>query len=162
MNSIVSMIEIILGTLTMVLVSNVIMFRRTKTLYSGDTTESVYKTISFTKKKNYKVAKSVLLPARTYDLFVNLIDDIKNKNYLVLKEGEHVFGRDAERVDFVIKDYYVSKKHFVLFVNNGQVTLIDCNSVNGTYVNQKRVGSKAVILNKGDQIQVSNTKFMVQ
>jgi len=50
-----------------------------------------------------------------------------------LHEGENLVGRDS-RVAVIVDDLTVSKRHARLTVTDGQVTLEDLSSKNGTYV----------------------------
>ena len=65
----------------------------------------------------------------------------KNNDFLrvhILKEGIYTFGRSLDN-DIVINHKSVSRKHFMINVNDeGLLILKDNNSANGTFVNQKK------------------------
>lgn len=106
----------------------------------------------------------LLYPGETYMLVVetNEIDEFQKEKYIILKQGDNIFGRDKQEADFVIKDQYVSKKHFIIKVFGTQLILIDCESMNGTYLNHKRVDVFPESIKKDDEIQVSHTRFVVK
>ena len=57
---------------------------------------------------------------------------------IALAEGENLFGRTHEAAVWV-EDPSVSRRHAVLRVEDGQVTIEDCGSKNGTFVEGERV-----------------------
>ena len=95
-------------------------------------------------------------------LYPEEIDELQKEKYITLKQGDNIFGRDKQEADFVIKDQYVSKKHFIIKVFGTQLILIDCESMNGTYLNHKRVDVFPESIKKDDEIQVSHTRFIVR
>ena len=56
-----------------------------------------------------------------------------------LPDGVTTVGRDESQCDFIIKDKTVSRVHAKIEVNGLQATVFDLNSVNGTWVNNRRV-----------------------
>lgn len=106
----------------------------------------------------------LLYPEETYMLVLetNEIDELQKEKYITLKQGDNIFGRDKQEADFVIEDRYVSKKHFIIKVFGTQLILIDCESMNGTYLNHKRVDVFPESIKRDDEIQVSQTKFIVK
>ena len=54
----------------------------------------------------------------------------------------------------------VLKKHFVILVNENKQILIDC-SKNGIYLNNIKLSKLPRVLKEGDEIQVSDIKFIV-
>lgn len=75
-----------------------------------------------------------------------------------LQEGETSVGRNSQNV-IVIPSSKVSKRHCVLQVNGGEVSVVDQGSSNGTFVNG--VLSKSKDLNGGDRISVGDCVFQV-
>lgn len=63
-------------------------------------------------------------------------------------------GRGA-RCDIVIPDPYASRQHARLEWRNDGLYLVDANSTNGTFVNNRRI--KQHRLRGGEQVQISNT-----
>ena len=61
----------------------------------------------------------------------------------LLHEGENVVGRTAE-ASVVIPDATVSRRHALLTLHDGEFSLSDLASKNGTYVDGKRIGSSPV------------------
>ena len=61
----------------------------------------------------------------------------------LLFEGENVVGRTDE-ASVVIPDATVSRRHALLTLQDGEFTLSDLGSKNGTYVDGKRIGASPV------------------
>jgi len=73
-------------------------------------------------------------------------------------------GRQYGSVDGVIENQKtVGRVHCKITQNNGLHYIEDMNSMNGTFVNNKRLaqGQKAII-NKGDTVRVSKIEFVVK
>lgn len=173
MNIVVIIIGVALSCLTLALAITVIMAKQKKKAAHLQKKKSEYlqkvtsePIIQFsTKELLHKNSDQPLLyPGETYMLVVetNEIDEVQKEKYITLKQGDNIFGRDKQEADFVIKDQYVSKKHFIIKVFGTQLILIDCESMNGTYLNHKRVDVFPESIKKDDEIQVSHTKFIVK
>jgi len=64
-------------------------------------------------------------------------------------------GKDANN-DVIISNSTVSRQHAIVTIaNNGNTTIRDLNSTNGTYVNGKRITGEN-ILKPGDKVQLGN------
>jgi len=80
---------------------------------------------------------------------------------ITVAEGQVVTVGRARRADFAIPtDRYLSRVHFALDNRGQDCVLIDQGTVNGTFVNMKRV-SKAVV-HDGDEIKAGNTLLVVR
>ncbi len=73
-----------------------------------------------------------------------------------LSSRQLTIGRD-EGCDLEIVDDFMSRTHAVLEQCESGYQLTDCNSRNGTFVNDKRITSQ--MLNPGDQIRLGNHIF---
>jgi hypothetical protein len=73
-----------------------------------------------------------------------------------LYDGKNVIGTAAD-CDIVITDPYLSAKHCTMRHEDGNFVLIDLDSTNGVYVNQKRVSKMDLIDN--DTIRFGRTEF---
>jgi len=73
-----------------------------------------------------------------------------------LHDGKNVIGTAAD-CDIVITDPYLSAKHCTIRHEEGNFVLIDLDSTNGVYVNQKRVSKMDLIDN--DTIRFGRTEF---
>ena len=105
--------------------------------------------------------KYFLKSGKTYELFLYKFIKRKYKDdCITLKKGENIFGRDEKIADFIIEDPCISKKHFVILVNENKQILIDC-SKNGIYLNNIKLSKLPRVLKEGDEIQVSDIKFIV-
>ena len=82
------------------------------------------------------------------------------------REGERIdvdsavtIGRSAE-CDLSLSDTYLSSRHARLSNDDGDLTIEDLGSTNGTYVNQELVDGR-VHLERGDIVQVGGVLFEV-
>lgn len=69
-----------------------------------------------------------------------------------LNKPELLVGR-ADACDLKIEDNSISRNHFKLYVQDGQLRLEDLGSTNGTYVNGEE--TQQIELHDGDRIQIS-------
>ena len=70
-----------------------------------------------------------------------------------------IIGRSAE-CDISIADTYLSSRHARFAIDDGDLTVEDLGSTNGTYVNQALVKGR-VHLERGDIVQVGGVLFEV-
>jgi len=81
------------------------------------------------------------------------------------RAGEH-FSPQAERTtigrspenDIFLDDVTVSRKHAVLVQSNGEFRIEDLGSLNGTFVNRRRIDS-ATRLQSGDEVQIGKYRL---
>ena len=72
--------------------------------------------------------------------------------------GERVsVGRDSES-DIFLDDVTVSRNHAVLAVSGATVTLQDLGSLNGTYVNRRRIDVPETLVD-GDELQIGKFRL---
>jgi DNA-binding winged helix-turn-helix (wHTH) protein len=71
-----------------------------------------------------------------------------------LSEGEHLLGRDAE-ASVVLDSPSVSRRHARILVATGEATLEDLGSKNGTFLNDRRVGTPLALAD-GDKLRVGS------
>ena len=102
-------------------------------------------------------------PGPDDDVQVTLSNIVRGTAILVLRsgegEGEHFvlsspvtnIGRHADS-DIALDDITVSRRHCEVSIDNGRFLVRDAGSLNGTYVNQKRVDE--IALNQGDELQI--------
>ena len=67
-----------------------------------------------------------------------------NNQVINLNLGVNRFGR-SQGNDFVIEHATVSSKHCEIALGNGEVTVRDCGSTNGTFVNGQRVDAPILV-----------------
>lgn len=70
-----------------------------------------------------------------------------------------IIGR-ATNADFVLEDALISRFHCSLSVADGELTVEDMGSANGTFVNDGRVEERAV-LKESDRLRVGRIEFVV-
>ncbi|MDX9722794.1 MAG: FHA domain-containing protein [Myxococcota bacterium] len=73
-----------------------------------------------------------------------------------LYDGKNLLGTAAD-CDIVITDPYLSAKHCTIRHENGNFVLIDLDSTNGCFVNQKRISTMELIDN--DTVRLGQTEF---
>lgn len=81
-------------------------------------------------------------------LLISTRGEVSGSRYL-LDEDEITVGRDPSS-DILLDDSTVSRTHAVFRRINGNYSVIDAGSLNGTYVNRQRVDSQE--LKNGDEI----------
>jgi hypothetical protein len=75
-----------------------------------------------------------------------------------LPQGERTtIGRSPD-CDIFLDDVTVSRKHAVLLDDDGAFSIEDLGSLNGTYVNRKRIES-AARLQTGDEVQIGKYRL---
>ena len=80
----------------------------------------------------------------------------------ILIVKDMVFGRFRE-CDVQITDQRASRRHFAITVaDDGQLFLQDLETVNGTRLNGKRIGSEKIALAHGNRISVGASHLIVQ
>lgn len=70
-----------------------------------------------------------------------------------------VIGR-APDCDLQLNDNYLSSRHARVAVDNGDLTMEDLGSTNGTYLNEQLIHGR-VLLGRGDVVQVGGILFEV-
>lgn len=88
----------------------------------------------------------------------------KTGQTVVLNKNQFIIGKSQTLADFALADNQtVSRKHAMLFEDNGGWYVDDLNSLNGTCVNgTKVVPGQPVKLRSGDEITMSDEAFLVQ
>ncbi|WP_101757060.1 FHA domain-containing protein [Oceanicoccus sp. KOV_DT_Chl] len=92
--------------------------------------------------------------ATTYKLIALDSDDEFEINQACMS-----IGRDKS-ADIVLRHGYPSRQHARITVDDGQLTIEDLNSTNGTYVNNSKL-HRPQILNEGDVIQFDSIAYHV-
>jgi methyl coenzyme M reductase alpha subunit len=96
---------------------------------------------------------------RRANLALEFIEPVDWANERVAVDPAFVIGRSAE-CDISIADTYLSSRHARFANDDGDLTVEDLGSTNGTYVNQTMVHGR-VHLEKGDIVQVGGVLFEV-
>lgn len=93
--------------------------------------------------------------------YIELINDLEEIPYLIkeyyLLNRELDLGRGINN-DIIIPDAYVSKQHLKIVKRDKKYYVMDLNSANGTYLNEKEVLRDGE-LKDGDIIRVHNVEF---
>jgi len=77
--------------------------------------------------------------------------------YFVLRDGVTRVGRHPDS-DIVLDDITVSRRHVEIRVDKGVHLVRDMGSLNGTYVNQRRVDDGELM--QGDELQVGKFRLV--
>lgn len=75
-------------------------------------------------------------------------------------QSEVVVGRDAN-CDLSVMDEAMSAHHARVIHHHGQWWLEDLNSTNGTFLNQEKLTTPAVVIS-GDEFKCGNTRFSIR
>lgn len=73
-------------------------------------------------------------------------------------------GRSSSKANYVIKSKdNISRLHCILFVKDGYLKVQDLKSLNGTFVNGRRLyPNEEVLIHKGDNLTVADEEFVIQ
>jgi hypothetical protein len=96
---------------------------------------------------------------RRHGLALEFVEPAEWAKERVEVDPAFVIGRSAE-CDLSIADTYLSSRHARFAVDQGDLTVEDLGSTNGTYVNQTMVHGR-VHLERGDIVQVGGVLFEV-
>lgn len=94
-----------------------------------------------------------------YLKLINKIDSLPYKleeDYTL--EDDFTLGRSKDN-SIVIKDPYISKRHFIISKDEGDFYIEDLNSSNGTYVNGEILEDVRKLDDK-DRIKIGNIEFL--
>ncbi len=77
-----------------------------------------------------------------------------------LVQQRNILGRSVDAA-VPLEDKKVSRKHATVDIQNGFHFVVDLGSINGTYINGKKL-AKAQILQPGDELRIGSTVFVVE
>lgn len=96
------------------------------------------------------------LPAGNALLIVTRGPDVGARHLL---DKEVVTAGRSPKSDIFLDDITVSRHHAEFVMREGQVTLVDKGSLNGTYVNRTLV-DQAAVLRPGDEVQIGKFRML--
>jgi diguanylate cyclase (GGDEF)-like protein len=100
-----------------------------------------------------------LAESEILDPYLMIISGANIGKLFNLNADEFIAGR-LQDCQIWIEDTTISRKHFRILRNsNNECTIIDLDSTNGTYINNKRVTS--AVLKGGDKIQISKDTIIL-
>ncbi len=92
---------------------------------------------------------------------ITVVDENNKKSYKI--SDELVFGRSANGSNIQLADENLSRSHFKILSRNNKAYIIDLESRNGTFVNEKQMPTNhAYELKNGDVIEAGEQKFSVK
>jgi pSer/pThr/pTyr-binding forkhead associated (FHA) protein len=108
-------------------------------------------------------------PGGEDDVHVDLNEITPGQGILVIRSGDRVgekfvLAKDSTTIgrhpdsDISLDDITVSRRHVEIVRTNNKYFVTDSGSLNGTYVNQRRVDSSE--LRQGDELQVGKYRFV--
>jgi len=90
-------------------------------------------------------------------------DSDENNREFLLDCLPLLVGKLKSKVQILLSDASVSRIHARFVEKNGQISLIDMNSTNGTFVNDIRLEQEEIMpLEDGDEIRFGNVKMKLQ
>ncbi len=103
--------------------------------------------------------RGVVLENAAYLKLINRSDTLsfKIKEYYTIDDGI-ILGRHRNN-DIVVKDPFISKKHFQIVKDENEYFLEDMGSANGTFLNKSRLVDIAKLEN-GDIVRVGQIQFL--
>ena len=105
--------------------------------------------------------ETIIANPSDYLLFNHASLVIGNQEFEI-KHGKNIVGR--EDADIVITDpeSYISRKHCIIYFNEGKLTLLD-SSMNGTYINGERALTDTTVeLSDGDELKLAKVKAKIK
>lgn len=94
--------------------------------------------------------------------YIHLTNRQTNAVYESMFEHQIVIGRNPQVAGLTLRDdRSVSKKHFMISVENGQFLIEDLNSSNHTWLNGRRVVGK-VPIETGDKVTAGYYSYLVK
>lgn len=96
---------------------------------------------------------------RRRTLALEFIEPFDRSGERIEVDGGVTIGR-ARDCDLILQDTYLSSRHARLASDEGDLSIEDLGSTNGTYVNQEMVKGR-VHLSRGDVVQVGGVLFEV-
>lgn len=89
------------------------------------------------------------------------LEQERTRKIIEISKPEFFIGKKPELVDYAILDNKViSRIHAVILWEDGLYSIQDKESVNGTFVNGKKIDSEGVILKNADEITLANEIFI--
>jgi hypothetical protein len=82
------------------------------------------------------------------------------RSYLLRNNGAFAVGRDPKANTLALRDAALSARHFMIVPEDGAYYVVDLDSTNGTFLNQRRV--KASRLGNGDVVRAGQVDFEVR
>lgn len=81
-----------------------------------------------------------------------------------INKPEYFIGKSAEKVDgVVLYADAVSRVHCKIIYQSGAYGIVDLQSANGTFINQRRIEANRMIpIKDGDIVRLANKEFLVQ
>jgi pSer/pThr/pTyr-binding forkhead associated (FHA) protein len=84
----------------------------------------------------------------------------KTEEKIYINKEHFTIGRNPQYVDFVVNNQTVGRTHLNIIHKNNQYFVIDINSKNGTYINQRRINSNVEEpLKNGCQLQIGTEVY---
>lgn len=85
-----------------------------------------------------------------------------NDGDILIDKDDFIIGRLSGHVDYVVNNNAVGKLHAELIRKNGCCFVRDLNSVNGTFINNRRIESnKEFELKENDRLQLANCEYVL-
>ena len=112
-------------------------------------------------ENNYEVKHHIVNAQKGREIFLDIITDNVQNQIKTRITSSLIFGR-SDTCDICIDDVKLSRQHFAFETQgNGDITICDLGSTNGTYINGMRV-AQPIVLKPGDVVAAGLTKIKVK
>ena len=105
--------------------------------------------------------ETTMLAAPPVEMLQPYLIRVRTGEKIKLNKAQFRIGKEKSFVDYFIGDNTaVSRSHANFIVRDGNCFVVDTNSTNNTYVNEKMIASNVeILLNPGDKIRLANEEF---
>lgn len=91
-----------------------------------------------------------------------ILQPVNGEDAILVDKIEFILGRDGEKCDYTFSETVIGRMHAKL-ISLGGYFIVDLNSKNGTYVNDKRIESNVSCeLKDGDRIRFANKEYILK
>lgn len=85
---------------------------------------------------------------------------IRTRQTFMINKADFIIGKSEEAADYAVKDNSViSRQHASIKWNKDNYYIYDLNSVNGTFVNGKKIDGTGTKLSAHDKVVLANETF---
>lgn len=94
-------------------------------------------------------------------ILIGVSGPVEGKRFTVEKHGVRI-GRNPDNDLAIPQDDFVSGSHAYLRYEKSRLLIVDRNSRNGTFVNEKQLTGAGCLLTSGDRIRIGDSTFEIK